>query len=211
MNKQKETKKSTTNKNKGRTQGPKLVGRMQYGYIVKPFLDPKPRYKDRWKMELVLEGDQIDKAKDLGLVVKSPVEGNEFLDKPFVSLKRNLLRPDGSENYPPVLLVKKDSLPEGTYVGNGSLVEVELYLSKYEGDDGNDAFSPIIQVVKVIDLVPYTPEREENEYENINHKKKVVDEEEIDEASEDVDDVEEENDDEYEVVEDDDFDDDIPF
>lgn len=111
---------------------------------------PNTTYEPVWSVDLALEGDQLAKAKSLGLTIKN--KGDDRGD--FVKIKRNVKRRDGSENKQPALkdANKRDIL--GTLVGNGSDVNVAFKTYDWEYA-GNKGVGTDLMAVQVVNLIPY--------------------------------------------------------
>lgn len=111
---------------------------------------PNTTYEPVWSVDLSLTGDQLDRAKKLGLPIKN--KGDDRGD--FVKIKRNVKRRDGSENSQPALkdAQKRDIL--GTLVGNGSDVNVAFKTYDWEYA-GNKGVGTDLMAVQVVNLIPY--------------------------------------------------------
>jgi hypothetical protein len=111
---------------------------------------PNTTFEPVWCVDLSLTGDQLSKAKAMGLPIKN--KGDDRGD--FVKIKRNVKRNNGAENKQPALkdAQKRDML--GTQVGNGSDVNVAFKTYNWEYA-GNKGVGTDLMAVQVINLVPY--------------------------------------------------------
>lgn len=111
---------------------------------------PNTTYEPVWSVDLSLTGDQLAKAKKMGLPIKNKQDDRGD----FVKIKRKVKRRDGSDNKQPSLkdAQKRDML--GTLVGNGSDVNVafKTYDWEYAGQKG---IGTDLMAVQVVNLIPY--------------------------------------------------------
>tara|TARA_R110000824_G_scaffold1912_1_gene9367 strand:+ start:5813 stop:6232 length:420 start_codon:yes stop_codon:yes gene_type:complete len=121
-----------------------LEGSLQYPYIF----DTKDRY-DHYSVAVLLTGDQIAKAKKLGLKLKQDPEKNNGM--PYVQLRSNY-KPD---------LFNGDGEPyDGpTMISNGSTGVVKITQRPYDNQYGK-GLSTFFTAVKLLDVIEYTPDSE---------------------------------------------------
>lgn len=123
-----------------------LSGKAYWTSIVQP----NTTFEPVWSVDVALTGDQLDKAKALGLPIKN--KGDERGD--FVKIKRNVTRRDGTSNNQPIMVDSQKRVMTDTLVGNGSDVNVafKTYDWEYGGKSGVGADLAKLQVVN---LIPY--------------------------------------------------------
>lgn len=124
---------------------PVLSGKSHWATIS----SPNTTYEPVYSIDLALTGAELDKAKNLGLIIKN--KGDDRGD--FVQIRQKVARRDGSENPAPVVV---DANKEQTKVliGNGSKVNV-LYTPYEWSMNGKSGVSPLLKKVQVVDLVSY--------------------------------------------------------
>jgi hypothetical protein len=125
---------------------PVLSGKSHWATISAPNTTYEPVYS----IDLAINGAELDKAKNLGLIIKN--KGDDRGD--FVTIKRKQYRRDGSENTKPALKDAQKRDMGNTLIGNGSDVNVlfKTYEWEYAGKSG---VGTDLQAVQVVNLVPY--------------------------------------------------------
>ena len=122
-----------------------LEGSLQYPYI---FEDRTDKY-DHYSVAVVLAGDQIKKAKKLGLKVNARDDRYDGL--PYVQLK---------SNFKPDLFDENDEEYTGTkMIANGSTGIVKTTQRPYDNQYGQGV-STFLTAVKLLDVIPYEPDGE---------------------------------------------------
>jgi len=126
---------------------PVLSGKSHWASITSPNKTFEPH---KWMIDLSLEGEELEKAKKIGLSIKN--KGDERGD--FVSISRKVYRKDGGENSSPGLVDSQKRPMENTLIGNGSDVNVlfKTYEWEYAGKAG---VGSDLQKVQVVNLIPY--------------------------------------------------------
>ena len=126
---------------------PVLSGKSHWASITSPNKTFEPH---KWMIDLSLEGEELEKAKKIGLSIKN--KGDERGD--FVSITRKVYRKDGSENNAPSLVDSQKRPMENTLIGNGSDVNVlfKTYEWEYAGKSG---VGSDLQKVQVVNLISY--------------------------------------------------------
>jgi len=111
---------------------------------------PNTTYEPVWSIDLSLTGDQLAKAKKMGLPIKNKQDDRGD----FVKIKRKVTRRDGAENKQPALKDAQKRDMTGTLVGNGSDVNVafKTYDWEYAGQKG---VGTDLMAVQVVNLIPY--------------------------------------------------------
>ena len=111
---------------------------------------PNTTYEPVYQVDLSLNEGEVEKAKKLGLKIKSKGDdrGN------FVSIKRKVNRKDGGVNSAPALKDAQKRDMHGTLIGNGS--DVNVLFKTYEWEyAGNKGIGTDLQAVQVVNLVAY--------------------------------------------------------
>lgn len=132
-----------------------LVGLAQYAFLHAPDKgNPKHRIPPAYKIDLMLvDPEQIKKAKSLGCTVKDPTEKHPH---PYVSIKSKVKE---GRKPPRVFDSARNPIPKSILVGNGSEVRVRFLPFTY----GEGEMTPILQEVQVVKLVEYKPTERERE------------------------------------------------
>ena len=126
---------------------PVLSGKAHWASVA----NPNTTFEPVWSVDLAIEGDELNKARQLGLTIKNKGDdrGN------FVTIKRKQYRKDGSENKRPDLVDSNKNNMGNTLVGNGSDVNVlfKTFEWEYAGKTGMGAE---LQKVQVTNLIEYS-------------------------------------------------------
>lgn len=143
-----------------------VSGTAMYASIQKPRKAYDPSNPDLYQLDLVvdkatdelLSGLGINRAKSKGLFkFHAGYEG-----QPVYTFKRSTVNKDGSPKFPPqVVDSNTNPIPKTTMIGNGSKVNVELYIFTYKMP-GKSGTSATINGVQVVDLVEYKKEGSSN-------------------------------------------------
>lgn len=117
--------------------------------------EPNTTYTPRWEIEAVLSDEQAAAFVDQGVKVKEDDDGNKV-----VRFKRTVsgTRKDGStyHNTPPkVVDGNKKPFPEGTLIGNGSIVNIAYDLKEWNVA-GNSGVKLDLKAVQVLELVEFS-------------------------------------------------------
>lgn len=126
---------------------PVLSGKAHWASIANPNTTFEPVYS----IDLAIEGDELNKARQLGLTIKNKGDdrGN------FVTIKRKQYRKDGSENKRPDLVDSNKNNMGNTLVGNGSDVNVLFKTFEWEYA-GKTGMGTELQKVQVTNLIEYS-------------------------------------------------------
>ena len=106
--------------------------------------------------EMVIQTSDADKAQELrdyGLNVKQDKDDDKTIN---VNLKRKGIKADGTPNAPVKIVDSKLQSHDGSNIGNGSKVNVNLWQYEYEAP-GRKGVATSLTAVQVVDLVEYTP------------------------------------------------------
>ena len=126
---------------------PVLSGKAHWASIANPNTTFEPVYS----IDLAIEGDELNKARQLGLTIKNKGDdrGN------FVTIKGKHYRQDGSENKRPDLVDSNKNNMGNTLVGNGSDVNVLFKTFEWEYA-GKTGMGTELQKVQVTNLIEYS-------------------------------------------------------
>jgi len=126
---------------------PVLSGKAHWASVA----SPNTTFEPVWSVDLAIEGDELNKARQMGLAIKN--KGDDRGD--FVTIKRKVNRRDGTQNQAPALVDANKNPMSGTLIGNGSDINVlfKTYEWEYAGKTGMGAELQKVQVTK---LVPYS-------------------------------------------------------
>lgn len=126
---------------------PVLSGKAHWASVA----NPNTTFEPVWSVDLAIEGDELNKARQMGLAIKN--KGDDRGD--FVTIKRKVNRRDGTQNQAPALVDANKNPMSGTLIGNGSDINVlfKTYEWEYAGKTGVGAE---LQKVQVANLVPYS-------------------------------------------------------
>jgi hypothetical protein len=126
---------------------PVLSGKAHWASVA----NPNTTFEPVWSVDLAIEGDELNKARQMGLAIKN--KGDDRGD--FVTIKRKVNRRDGTQNQAPALVDANKNPMSGTLIGNGSDINVlfKTYEWEYAGKTGMGAELQKVQVTK---LVPYS-------------------------------------------------------
>ena len=155
-----------------------LQGAVYYTFVTKP---DNFKGKEFYKTSLVLEGEELAKAKKLGVPLKEDKSGK--IPGQYVLLKRNVLNRAGAKVDPVrVIDSKKNPWPKGVFIGNGTKANVKFSVIDRAGE------SPItyLEAIQIVDLVEYKSVGEdfdEEEGTDMSSYKSDEDDENFDEAT----------------------------
>ena len=109
----------------------------------------------QWEMLIqTTDPKKVDELKSYGLNVK---EGKDDDKGTFsVSCKRKGIKADGNVNTPVKVVDGKLQPIDGSNIGNGSTVNVNLWQYEYEAP-GRKGIATSLTAVQVVNLVEYTP------------------------------------------------------
>ena len=126
---------------------PVLSGKAHWASVA----NPNTTFEPVWSVDLAIEGDELNKARQLGLTIKN--KGDDRGD--FVTIKRKVNRKDGTQNKAPTLVDANKNPMNGTLIGNGSDINVlfKTYEWEYAGKTGMGAE---LQKVQVTNLIEYS-------------------------------------------------------
>lgn len=116
--------------------------------------NPTYGIRPRYKVDITLEeGDNLKKANDAGLSVKSPTEGTPFS---HVQATSDL------DHTPRIVDTKRNKLPKEIMIGNGTVANVKLWCLPYSMGK-NKGVAAKISGVQIVKLVEYKSDREDFE------------------------------------------------
>ena len=131
---------------------PILKGKGYFIYTDRPDPGRDSTWKPRWKIDLMIEGEELEEAKRLGMTIK---DGSKTIPGPFVSLWRYVEKTNGEPNDKPDTVDSQGNpWPPNKIIGGGS--EVHVRFSHFQGTQTKKFYNDL-QKVMVVDLVEYEP------------------------------------------------------
>ncbi len=133
-----------------------LEGEAYYASVHTPNMSAVKKFNADpfFGISLTLEGDQLEKAKEMGLNVR---DANDSIPKPFVVIKRKVKEgKTADEVRPSVVDEMQNPIPKNILIGNGSVVLVKFATYWYEAGGGGVGTTFFKTQVK--DLVAYNPD-----------------------------------------------------
>jgi hypothetical protein len=131
-----------------------LEGVAYYSHLQTPDTQTAQRFNADpfYRMQLGLEGSELQKAKDFGLKIKPATEWVPF---EHIELKRRVKDPSNPEASKPDLVDSlQNEIPSNILIGNGSKVVCRFGTYWYENQGGG--VGTTLFKTQVRDLVPYT-------------------------------------------------------
>ena len=141
----------------------------EYPFVQKPNIDREGKYKDRYKITLIVDKENKEHVEFLKLIAKyfkeskgknNPVKAHLDEDKNptgfgAVTFVSNAKFPDGSDKEPIPTYDSKGNREErkDNFIANGSVVKVNW--SPYPYKTGEGGLSLILNGVQIIDLIPW--------------------------------------------------------
>ena len=108
----------------------------------------------QWEMVIATsDKTKIKELQDLGLNVKQDKNDE---NTSFVNLKRKGIKADGNPNAPVKVVDGKLQPMDGSNIGNGSRVNVNLWQYEYEAP-GRKGIATSLTAVQIVELKEYTP------------------------------------------------------
>lgn len=132
-----------------------LDGLAWYTFIHKP--DPGNKAKrigPSYKISLVVDGENLEKAKKLGLKIK---DKNPKIKGSYVDIKSKYDETKPDRKKPVAVDSQKNLIPSNILIGNGSRVRVRFLPFTY----GEGEVTAILKEIQVLELVEYVPTEEE--------------------------------------------------
>lgn len=131
-----------------------LEGVAYYSHLQSPDMQTAKRFNAEpfYRMQLGLQGTELQKAKDFGLKVKP---ADDYVPYEHVELKRkvkDLSNPEASK--PDLVDSLQNEIPSNILIGNGSSVVCRFGTYWYENQGGG--IGTTLFKTQVRDLVPYT-------------------------------------------------------
>jgi len=110
---------------------------------------PNTKFDPRWCVDLIVEGDEITRAKKIGLKVHEK-NGDSIL-----KFTRKVQRKDGTENRQPIV-VDASTNPTDAMIGNGSVVNVQVRPFTYKNrQTGESMTSADLHAIQILELVEF--------------------------------------------------------
>ena len=144
-------------KSENLTQPPIFSGRPNLKRIFSPsIIEPNTKFDPVWSIQV--EVDDNNRSVIEGANLKITNKGDDRGD--FVTIKRKVLRKDGSERKAPIVKDSQNNLWDDKLIANGSLVNVKAvpYEWNYAGKSGTSAD---LAAVQVVDFIEYANSKED--------------------------------------------------
>jgi|TARA_R100001530_G_C4320355_1_gene155533 hypothetical protein len=123
-----------------------LTGKCHYACII----EPNTKFDPVWSIQIEVDDDNRPTIEDAGLPINN--KGDDRND--FVTIKRKVMRKDGTSRRPPIVKDSQNNLWNDKLIGNGSVVNVKAV--PFEWDyAGKTGVSADLAAVQVVDLIEY--------------------------------------------------------
>jgi len=122
--------------------------------------EPNTKFEPVWSIQIQVDEDNRSVIEQAGITINN--KDDERGD--FVTVKRKVLRRDGSQRTPPVVKDSQNNPWNGKLVANGSKVNVKAipFEWSYAGNSGTSAD---LAAVQVVDFIEYT--RDDQDFEPV--------------------------------------------
>ena len=129
-----------------------ISGKCHYASIT----EPNVKFDPVWSIQVEVNDDNRATIEAANLPIAN--KGDERGD--FVTIKRKVMRKDGTERQAPIVKDSQNNLWDGKKIANGSVVNVKAipYDWNYAGKSG---VSADLAAVQVVDFIEYTASRED--------------------------------------------------
>ena len=118
--------------------------------------DPVPNYnKDghEWTIDVELDDETVGELEEMGLGDRVRRKDNYLDGAPYITFRQAATRKDGTLNEPPpVFDSKNEPWPEGTLIGNKSVIDLRFVIKDY-----GRVKATYMRGVRVLEHVPYVP------------------------------------------------------
>jgi len=124
-----------------------ISGKCHYASII----EPNTKFDPVWSIQVEVNDDNRSVIEGAGL----PINNKDDDRGDFVTIKRKVLRPDGSQRAAPFVKDSQNNPWNGKLIANGSIVNVKAtpYEWNYAGKSG---VSADLAAVQVVDFIEYT-------------------------------------------------------
>jgi hypothetical protein len=129
-----------------------ITGKCHYASIT----EPNTKFDPVWSIQVEVDDDNRSVIESAGLPIAN--KGDDRGD--FVTIKRKVLRKDGTQRAAPIVKDSQNNLWNGKLVANGSKVNVKAipYEWNYAGKSG---ISADLAAVQIVDFIEYSDSRED--------------------------------------------------
>jgi hypothetical protein len=123
-----------------------ITGKCHYASII----EPNTKFEPVWSIQVEVNDENRSVIEGANL----PISNKEDERGDFVTIKRKVMRRDGTERHPPIVKDSQNNLWDGKLIANGSLVNVKAipYDWNYAGKSG---VSSDLAAVQVVDFIEY--------------------------------------------------------
>lgn len=134
-------------KNNAKLQTKIISGKVFWASVI----EPNTTYEPAWQVDVCLTPATKKIVEGDGLTVKN--KGDDRGD--FITLKRKVLRQDGTKRQAPVVKDSQNNPWNGQLIGNGSVCNIKY--TPYEWSrSGKSGVSADLTAIQVVDFVGYT-------------------------------------------------------
>jgi len=133
-----------------------ISGKCLYASIT----EPNTKFDPVWSIQVEVNDNNRAVIEGAGL----PISNKDDDRGDFVTIKRKVLRPDGSQRAAPFIKDSQNNIWNGKLIANGSTVNVKAvpYEWNYAGKSG---VSADLAAVQVVDFIEYT--RDDQDFEPV--------------------------------------------
>jgi len=133
-----------------------ISGKCHYASIT----EPNTKFDPVWSIQVEVNDNNRAVIEGAGL----PISNKDDDRGDFVTIKRKVLRPDGSQRAAPFIKDSQNNIWNGKLIANGSTVNVKAvpYEWNYAGKSG---VSADLAAVQVVDFIEYT--RDDQDFEPV--------------------------------------------
>tara|TARA_R100000781_G_scaffold100124_1_gene63669 strand:- start:23 stop:496 length:474 start_codon:yes stop_codon:yes gene_type:complete len=124
-----------------------ITGKCHYASIT----EPNTKFEPVWSIQIEVDDNNRSVIETAGLPISN--KGDDRGD--FVTIKRKVMRKDGTQRQGPVVKDSQNNNWDGKLIANGSVVNVKAvpFEWKYAGKSG---VSADLAAVQVVDFIEYT-------------------------------------------------------
>ena len=123
-----------------------ITGKCHYASVTEPYT----KFEPVWSIQVEVNDDNRSAIEGAGLNISNKEDDRGD----FVTIKRKVLRKDGSQRQPPIVKDSQNNLWGGKLIANGSTVNVKAIPFKWEYA-GKSGVSADLAAVQVVDFIEY--------------------------------------------------------
>ena len=123
-----------------------ITGKWHYASVT----EPNTKFEPVWSIQVEVNDDIRSAIEGAGLNISNKEDDRGD----FVTIKRKVLRKDGTQRQPPIVKDSQNNLWGGKLIANGSTVNVKAIPFKWEYA-GKSGVSADLAAVQVVDFIEY--------------------------------------------------------